>query len=402
MTGALWVDIVIVAAAVLAAIFGYRAGAVASALAFGGVVVGVVAGILLVPRVVDRIEDPRFRLLTALLLLVGLVIIGEVSGLVIGRVARSGLHSLRLRRIDSVIGAGLQFVAILVAAWLLAVPIRGSSQQELADAVSTSRVIGAVDEVAPAWMRGLPGDFTDLLDSSGLKQVISPFGDTEVKEVDAPDPQLDTAAAARKARPSVVKVLGLARSCGQALEGSAFVIAPERVMTNAHVVAGTDQVEVHTAGDAKYPATVVWFNARNDVAVLDVPGLDAPALKFSDRPASSGADAIVLGYPEDGPYTVTPVRVRNTVNLVGPDIYADPKDVTREVYTVRGNIRSGNSGGPMIAPDGTVLGVVFGASENPVDETGFVLTAKQVDGDLTGSAKRPATAEADTSSCLAR
>lgn len=125
------------------------------------------------------------------------------------------------------------------------------------------------------------------------------------------------------------------------------------------------------------------------------PASTRPPYEFSDRPASSGADAIVLGYPEDGPFTVTPVRVRNTVNLVGPDIYADPKDVTREVYTVRGNIRSGNSGGPMIAPDGTVLGVVFGASENPVDETGFVLTAKQVDGDLTGSAKRPATAEAD-------
>ncbi len=400
MTGSLWVDVFVVAVAVLAAAFGYRAGAVASALAFAGVVIGVVAGVLLVPRVVGGIGDPRLRLLSALLLLVGLVLLGEVSGLVIGRAARSVLHSSWARRIDSVIGAAVQFVAIGVAAWLLSVPLQSSSQVQLAEAVDGSRVIGAIDSVAPQWMRELPGDFTELLDSSGLKQVISPFGETEVKEVDPPDAQLDTAAVARKARPSVVKVMGVARSCGQALEGSAFVIAPERVMTNAHVVAGTDEVSVHTADGDDYDATVVWFNARNDVAVLDVPGLTAPALKFADRPASTGDDAIVLGYPEDGPFTVTPVRVRNTVSLVGPDIYQSPQKVTREVYTVRGTIRSGNSGGPMLAPDGTVLGVVFGASEDIADDTGFVLTARQVRSDVKAAQAR--TAAADTATCLTR
>lgn len=400
MTGALWVDLAVLALAALAAASGYRQGAAASVLAFIGVVVGVLAGILLVPHVVDRIDDPRARLITAIVLLVVLVVIGEVAGMVIGRAARSGLHSLKLRRVDSVVGAMVQFLAICVAAWLVAIPIRSATTQgSFVQAVGGSRVIDAVDQVAPQWMRDLPGDFTALLDSSGLKQVISPFGEAEVATVDPPDQQLDTSDVVAGVRPSVLKVRGVARECSQALEGSGFVISPERVMTNAHVVAGTDEVAIEARGQ-RYAATVVWFNARNDVAVLDVPGLSAPALDFADTPASTGADAIILGYPGDGPFTVTPVRVRNTVNLVGPDIYQSPNDVRRQVYTVRGTVRSGNSGGPMIAPDGSVLGVVFGASENIADDTGFVLTAEQVRGDVTGSEQR--TRAASTSSCLTR
>ncbi|MFC0313366.1 MarP family serine protease [Gordonia phosphorivorans] len=399
MSGALWVDLIIVIVALLAAASGYRQGAAASAMAFIGVVIGVVAGILLVPHVVDPITDPRGRLLTAVVLLLGLVILGEIAGMVVGRAVRSGLHSIRLRKVDSLIGACLQFVAILVAAWLLATPIRSAeSDGAFARSVSESRVIDAVDRVAPQWMRELPGDFTALLDNSGLKQVISPFGDAEVAAVDPPDQQLDGSAAVTRVRPSVLKILGVARSCSQAMEGSGFVISPERVMTNAHVVAGADEVSIQTPGGRELSATVVWFNDRNDVAVLDVPGLRAPALNFAETPAASGDDAIVLGYPENGPFTVTPVRVRNTINLVGPDIFQRPDKVKRQVYTVRGSIRSGNSGGPMIAPDGTVLGVVFGSSENVADDTGFVLTAEQVEADLTGSAQR--TAEASTASCL--
>lgn len=401
MSGAVWVDVIILVVALLAAASGYRQGAAASAMAFFGVVIGVLAGVLLVPHLVAPIADPRGRMLTAIVLLLGLVILGEIAGMVVGRAARSGLQSIRLRRVDSLVGAGLQFVAILVAAWLLATPIRNAAADSaFAQSVSGSKVIDVVDGVAPDWMRELPADFTALLDNSGLKQVISPFGEAEVATVDPPDQQLDGTAAVAKVRPSVLKILGVARSCSQAMEGSGFVISPERVMTNAHVVAGADEVSIQTAGGRDLAATVVWFNDRNDVAVLDVPGLKAPALDFAEQPASSGDDAIVLGYPENGPFTVTPVRVRNTINLVGPDIFQRPDKVKRQVYTVRGSIRSGNSGGPMIAPDGSVLGVVFGASENVADDTGFVLTAEQVAADLSGSEKR--TTEASTATCLPR
>lgn len=400
MSGSVWVDVLILAVAVLAAASGYRQGAAASAMAFIGVVIGVVAGILLVPHVVKQIDDPRLRVLVALLLLVALVVIGEVSGMVVGRAARSGLHSLRLRRVDSWIGSGFQFVAILIAAWLLAIPIRGASQPKLAEAVDGSRVIGTVDQVAPQWMRDLPGDFTALLDSSGLKQVISPFGEAQVAQVDPPDRRLDTAAVVNRVRPSVLKIYAQAPNCGQSLEGSGFVVAPERVMTNAHVVAGANEVSIQTPNGTRYDSTVVWYNSRSDVAVLDVPGLRARPLEFATGSAQTGDDAIILGYPGDGPFTVTPARIRNTVNLVGPDIYQSPEKVRRQVYTVRGTVRSGNSGGPMIDPDGKVLGVVFGASEDVAEDTGFVLTAQQVESDVTESEQR--NRRVSTSNCVAR
>lgn len=401
MSGSIWIDLAVLAVAALAALSGYRQGAAASALAFLGVLIGVVAGILLVPHVVSGIDDQRARLVVAVLLLAGLVIIGEISGMVIGRAARSGLHSLRLRRVDSAIGVVLQVLAVLVAAWLIAVPIRGSSSDSaFVAAVRGSQVVDGVDAMAPQWLRDLPGDFTALLEGSGLKQVISPWGEAEVANVEEPDAQLDSAAAISRVRPSVLKILGVANACSQALEGSGFVISPERVMTNAHVVAGTDQVSVQTSRGAEYSATVVWYNPRNDVAVLDVPGLRAPTLSFAERPGQTGDDAIILGYPENGPFTATPVRLRNTVNLVGPDIYQSPRDVQRQVYTVRGSVRSGNSGGPMITPDGQVLGVVFGASERDGDDTGFVLTAEQVQADLEGSASR--SRAVSTAECLVR
>lgn len=385
MSGSVWVDLVILGVALLAGMSGYRQGAAASALAFLGVVLGAAAGILLAPIIIERFDDQRLRLLIGIMLIVLLVVIGEIAGMVLGRAARSSIHSPSLRRIDSCVGSVLQMVAIIIAAWLLAFPLRSSDQLEIASSIDDSKVIQTVDRVAPQWVRDLPNEFTDLIESSGLKEVIGPFGEARVATVDAPDATLTDQPGVRSARRSVIKVTGVAHSCGQALEGSGFVVSPERVMTNAHVVAGTDTVTVHTVGGRTLDASVVWFNSRNDVAVLDVPGLRAPALKFASDPAATGDDAIALGYPENGPFTVTPLRIRNVVDLNGPDIFDSPRKVQREVYTVRGSIRSGNSGGPMISPNGDVLGVVFGAAEDPTDDTGFVLTAQQVQKDLVAS-----------------
>jgi len=396
MSGSTWVDIVVVVIALLAAGSGYRQGAVASALAFVGVILGAVAGIMLAPAVIGEIDDRRWRLLVGVALLVALVLIGEASGMVLGRAARSVIRSVGVRRVDSVIGSVLQAVAVLVAAWLLAIPVSSSAEPTIASAVRGSQVLGGVDDVAPEWLRDLPSDFSALLDDSGLPQVIGPFGRTPIVSVDPPDQGLTTLPVVSSVRPSVVKIEGVAPSCNQALEGSGFVVSPERVMTNAHVVAGTRTLKVES-GDGTLDATVVLFDPKTDIAVLDVPGLTAPALRFVDRPANTGDDAIALGYPEAGPFTASPERVREVVDLSGPDIYRDSQ-VRREVYTVRGSIRQGNSGGPLIDTDGRVLGVVFGAAEDTTSETGFVLTAKQVADDLAQSENL--SAPVDTQSCV--
>jgi S1-C subfamily serine protease len=176
-------------------------------------------------------------------------------------------------------------------------------------------------------------------------------------------------------QPSVVKIRGVAPGCQKVLEGTGFVVAANRVMSNAHVVAGSDTVTVESAGQS-YDATVVSYDPNEDISILDVPNLPATPLPFADKPAATGTDALVLGYPGGGDFAATPARIRETIELNGPDIYRTTT-VNREVYTIRGTVRQGNSGGPLINRAGQVLGVVFGAAVDDAD-TGFVLTAKEV------------------------
>ncbi|MFC8179410.1 MULTISPECIES: acid resistance serine protease MarP [Nocardiaceae] len=386
MTGSTWVDIIVLGVALLAASSGWRQGAVASAMAFLGVVLGAVAGILIAPHVLVHVDGSRMRVLVGIGLIVALVIIGEVSGMVLGRALRSGMHSRSARSVDSVIGAGLQAVAVLAAAWLLAIPLTSSSQPDVASAVRGSTVLGKVDDVAPGWLREVPKEFSALLDTSGLPDVIGPFGRTPVANVDVPDPALQASPVVDQLHESVLKISGVAPSCQKALEGSGFVVAPELVMTNAHVVAGTDGVTVDSLGTV-LDADVVLFDPEEDVAILRVPGLQAPVLNFAPDPAVSGESAIVLGYPGGGPYTASPARVREVLNLNGPDIYRTGT-VERQVYTVRGTVRQGNSGGPLVTENGQVLGLVFGAAVDDPD-TGFVLTAAEIADELAQSMNAP-------------
>jgi len=148
-------------------------------------------------------------------------------------------------------------------------------------------------------------------------------------------------------------------------------------MTNAHVVAGTRSVQVETSDD-RLDGKVVVYDPERDLAVIYVPGLRAPVMPFVKKQAATGANAIVLGYPLDGPYDAQSARVRDVSNITGPDIY-DSGDVTREIYTIRAKVRSGNSGGPLVAPNGAVLGVIFAAAAD--DSTvGFALTASEAAG----------------------
>ena len=165
-------------------------------------------------------------------------------------------------------------------------------------------------------------------------------------------------------------------------------------MSNAHVVAGSDTVTVESGGQT-YDATVISYDPNEDISILDVPNLPQRPLVFADHPAKSGTDAVVLGYPGGGEFAATPARVRETIELNGPDIYRTTT-VNREVYTIRGSVRQGNSGGPLINRAGQVLGVVFGAAVDDTD-TGFVLTANEVSRQL---AKINDTARVPTGACV--
>lgn len=376
MTSSQWLDLAILAVAFVAAISGWRSGALGSLLAFFGVVLGAVAGVLLAPHVVTLIDGPRTKLFVALFLILGLVVIGEIAGVVLGRAARAAIRNKGMRTFDSMVGVALQVVTILLAAWVLAIPLTSSDQPNLAAAVRGSRILTAVDQVAPDPLtRRVRASLDKLVDTSGLPDVLQTFGRTPIVNVDVPDATLATDPVVAATRPSVLKIRGVAQSCQKVLEGSGFVVAPDRVMSNAHVVAGSNSVTVESEGKS-YDATVVSYDPEADISILEVPGLPLNPLGFDMREAQTGTDAVVMGYPGGGDFTATPARIREIIQLSGPDIY-HTTTVEREVYTVRGTVRQGNSGGPLIDREGRVLGVVFGAAVDDVD-TGFVLTANEV------------------------
>jgi S1-C subfamily serine protease len=326
-----------------------------------------------------------------LFLILALVVIGEIAGVVLGRAVRGAIRNPGMRTIDSLVGVGLQIVAVLVAAWMLTYPLQSSDQPNLAAAVRGSKVLKEVDGVAPSWLRSVPTRLSALLDTSGLPDVLQPFTRTPgTVAVDAPDAALAGDPVVAATRPSVVKIRGIAPGCQKVLEGSGFVVAPNRVMSNAHVVAGSESVTIEADGQS-YDAYVVSYDPLADISVLDVPDLPIRALEFAPSPATTGTDAVVMGFPGGGDFVATPARVREVIELNGPDIYRNTT-VTREVYTIRGSVRQGNSGGPMVDREGRVLGVVFGAAVDDAD-TGFVLTASEVEKQLAkvGGSERVAT-----------
>jgi S1-C subfamily serine protease len=394
MTSSQWLDLAVLAIAFVAAISGWRSGLLGSLLSFVGVGLGAVAGVLLAPHVVTHVAGARTKLFVTLFLILALVVIGEIAGVVLGRAVRGAIRNRTLRTFDSIIGVALQMVAVLVAAWMLATPLTSSDQPNLAAAVRGSKVLAQVDEVAPSWLRSVPTRLSALLDTSGLPDVLSQYGRTPIIAVDAPDAALANDAVVASTRPSVVKIRGVAPGCQKVLEGTGFVVAPNRVMSNAHVVAGSDSVTIEVDGDT-YDAGVVSYDPEADISILDVPNLPSQPLSFAEGAAPTGTDAIVMGYPGGGDFVATPARIREIIELNGPDIYRTGT-VTREVYTIRGTVRQGNSGGPMIDRAGNVLGVVFGAAVDDAD-TGFVLTAKEVSSQL---AKIGNTQRVPTGACV--
>jgi S1-C subfamily serine protease len=239
--------------------------------------------------------------------------------------------------------------------------------------VQNSEVLRRVDHVMPPGAVGALGSFNDLVGTSVFPRYLEPFAHEQIAEVGPPPPRIAEDPQVRAAQASVLKVRG-ENACGQGVEGSGFLYQPDRLMTNAHVVAGVATPHVVLA-DREVEATVVLYDPQLDVAVLAVPGLGLPSLAF-DRSAGPPDAGAVLGYPQDGPYHVEGARIRADQRLRSPDIYSHGT-VLREVFSLRSTIRPGNSGGPLVSRDGQVTGVVFAASVTDTS-TGYALTAEQV------------------------
>lgn len=392
-----WVDVLVLALVVLAAISGARQGVVIALPALIGVFAGLVLGAIVAPVIVENFTNFATRAAFFIAIVVFLVALGETAGVWVGRTLRRKMKTPNLTPVESVLGALVQGVVVFVVAWIIAVPLTTvSGLPGLAQAIRGSVVLGGVDDIMPPGAERLPNGVKKLLDDSGFPSVMAPFSQTPLVDTSPPDPALQSSPVVQRVRTSVLKIHARAQSCSRALEGTGFVISPERVMTNAHVVAGTDQVSVETDA-GQLDARVVLYDPSVDVAILSVPDLPARPLQFAPQEGNKNDSTIVLGYPLDGPYTASAARIRERINLRGPDIY-DANTVTRDVFTVRAKVQSGNSGGPLVDPNGNVVGVVFGAAVDD-DETGFVLTAKEVSDEVQQAPRL--TRRVDTGACAA-
>jgi S1-C subfamily serine protease len=382
------------------AIVGYRQGFVVGILSVIGFLGGGLVAVYLLPVIWSWTTDDSKVSTTAAVVAVVVVIVcasvGQALTTHLGNKLRRHITWSPARALDATGGALVNVVAMLLVAWLIGSALAGTTLPTLGKEVRSSKVLLGVSRALPAQANTWFADFSSVLAQNGFPQVFSPFANEPITDVQPPDPALANSPVATRAEKSIVKVMGTAQSCGKVLEGSGFVFGDRRVMTNAHVVGGVDEPTVQIGGEGrKYDAKVVLYDWERDIAVLDVPNLDAPALQFTANDAASGNNAIVAGFPQNGAYNVQPARVRGRITANGPDIY-HRGTVRRDVYSLYATVRQGNSGGPLLTPDGKVYGVVFAKSLDDAN-TGYALTADEVQPDVTKG--RTANQQVDSDSC---
>lgn len=375
-------DLVIILAAVAYGIGGFRSGAVVGIFSLIGFFGGAAIGAQLAQPLGSRIVEGRAQVPVAIFCVLVLATLGQLAGVYAAGHVKSHLvvHE-HTRLLDSSIGAVLGVLSVLLVAWMVAVPLANSPYPGLASEASDSKIVRAVNGVVPGTFRNLYSSLRTFLDRTGFPPVFGDLPPTSIISVPPPPANLPRAVKhrVRRASHSVLKIYGQAPQCGRSIEGSGFVYAPHRILTNAHVVAGTAEVSVQVTPSESLRAKVVLFDKNRDVAVLKVPDLSAPRLRFSPSNAQSGDPALVLGYPENGPFTVRTARIRSQGTVGGTDIYGHGS-VRRNIYSIRAVVRSGNSGGPLLSYGGKVLGMVFATAVDSSD-TGFALSNEEISGD---------------------
>ena len=348
---------------VLAAFVGYRKGLISSALSVAGIVVGAVLGARLAPHLLaDGSESPYTPLVGLAGAAVGAVLF-ETLGTVVGSVVRSRVGMGAARAFDSAGGLLLGAAAGIAVVWVLgSVALQFPGRPGLRESVQRSVFLQKLNDVVPPakLMRAL-ARVDPFPTVTGPSAPVAP-----------PDSRVLGDPGVRQASPSVLRVLGTA--CGLGVSGSGWVVAPELVVTAAHVVAGQDDTTVEPVGGVpRLRARAVYVDHRNDIALLRVRGLDASPLPLVD--ARPGTSVAILGFPQSGPFTATAGRIGRTAVVLARDSYGRGP-VTRTITSLRGVVRHGNSGGPAVDSRGRVQATIFAA--RPGGDVGYGVPASVV------------------------
>jgi S1-C subfamily serine protease len=354
------------------ALSGYWQGFITGAFATVGLLLGGLFGIWLAPHLLGEADPSLWVSLAALFVVLVCASFGQALLQYAGTRMRDQITWQPVRALDAVGGAVLSVVAVLIVTWMLGVAVSGSRIPTIGPMVRDSQVLTKVNDVMPASAQGVLRQFDRVVGSSFFPRYLEPFAPERIVEVSPAPGNVVRDPEVQQAELSVFKIRGNNR-CGDGIEGSGFLYSPHRLMTNAHVVAGVTEPKVRV-GTRTLDATVVYYDSDVDVAVLDV-DIDGPVVHF-DRSGAAKEASVILGYPNDGPFDAQPARIRAEQRLRSPDIYGRGT-VTREVFSLRGLVRPGNSGGPLVSRSGQVLGVIFAASVSD-KQTGYALTADQV------------------------
>jgi S1-C subfamily serine protease len=376
-------DLILVVLAAAFAVAGYRQGFIVGVLSCIGFLAGAAVGATFSPSVATfLVHQPSQQALVAIILVFITAMVGQLLASLLGVVARSHVTWRPVAMVDSLGGAAVSVLSVLLIAWFIGSAVVNAPFPAVARQVRSSEVLRGVNDFMPPGALTMFSDFRHLLDKSPYAQVFGALGINGSANVPPPDKAVLAWPAVKKDRHSIVKITGQAKTttCDRSLEGSGFVISPQHVLTNAHVVAGmTNGPYVSDGGADLHLAKVVLFDWNTDVAILYVPGLPAPPLRFAGQ-AARGSGAVVAGYPENREFRAVPARVGSQWSANGPNIY-QTGSVTRAIYAVRAAVQPGNSGGPLLAKNGKVYGVIFAASTTTRD-TGFALTAGAVEADV--------------------
>ena len=391
-------DLILIVVVAAFAVSGFRQGFIVGVLSFFGFVGGALLGAEFGPAISRALVGGQTQQdVIAVVLLVSFAVLGQFIASSIGTAMRSTVtwHSATVA--DSVGGAFVSMASVLLIAWVVGSVLIQSPFPVVDTQVNNSLMLQTLDRFMPTPAKTMFSDFRRLLASnSTYAQVFSGIGAEHLFPIAAPDPAVLDSPGYLAARSRVVRVQGVAPSCSRSIEGSGFVISPDHILTNAHVVAGvTARQTVTTESGVTLSATVVYYDPQVDVAILYVPQLGLTPLQFAG-PANPGDSAVVAGYPLDAQsLQAAPARIGDVQDAQGPNIY-DTSTVTRQIYEIRALVQSGNSGGPLLSPEGTVDGVVFAAAVG-VSDTGCALTAAEVSADV--SAGRDLTAPVSTGAC---
>jgi S1-C subfamily serine protease len=370
-----FLDLFLVLVLAYVAFQGYRRGALAQVFTFGGAALGLAAGAAFAPGLAGRFVDqpgPLLALVT-LALLLGLLVAGQAIGFAIGARLRAVAAGAGAAAVDRTAGLAVGLAALVVGVWLLAAALAQGPSPVIARQVQQSDIVAAITNPLPP-PPDLFGRVGNYLDRSGFPQVFSGFGGGVISP--PVDPAADEAVAAAQRAGGASMVPVQARGCGGVSTGSGFVTDPGFVVTNAHVVAGSEAITIRDDAGT-HSATPILFNPDQDLAVLSSPETAAPPIEWVSAPAERGTDGATLGYPGgQRELSATPATIRSRGRARGRDIYGRGS-VTRDILTLSADVRRGGSGGPMVTRNGRVAGVVFAAGTGQPD-VGYALTAGSV------------------------